>query len=552
MLTEYETGFTILETSELTGTALLADVADGLESLLADRRSEVSPISTEREISALSGYVIIGADRLHPIDPRHTLRIQARLCTEGQSVTAQIRSRFISGDENDPADLTAGPPLALREIVGNYRCEIGTSQFRYSFRKEVFQVDDVPTARQVMSFITNPDRRVPVLVLTEDSTGRTAIEPQDAFDYLLGLALVVRFVGNTSSHIRDATGQACYNGAMRFYWPGGSVSKFYWPQDAAAISVTQFQKDCIDNAETLDLNGDFEQIFSAARTRVIREQRIEREQAAQSETATQLKEALERISELEHQTRETEVKHKQVVNELLEQLSNERTNSLSDSDKDKEIRRQRAEIASLRGIRKKLESANGDLRRTQKVDKDTIENLTLRNKKLAAAEPPVIAGTALDGGLQLTGDAGIDNVTVLNHAINIYRNPARQFIIRALRKRYNDVEEQCKIIERTINSADDRKRLWEARNERNIQDGIDVGHFENIVMDNRACFGEKPRLSTRMSDVRQVRNAAAHPKYNGIDSLRAKDGLNKVARALREMDNNDDSKLVERLLPLVR
>ncbi len=109
MLTEYETGFTILESPELAGSALLANVADRLEYLLADRRNKASSVSTEREISASFGYAIIGADRSHPVDSEHTLRIQARLCTEGQAVTAQVRTRFVSPDDNDPADLTAGP-----------------------------------------------------------------------------------------------------------------------------------------------------------------------------------------------------------------------------------------------------------------------------------------------------------------------------------------------------------------------------------------------------------------------------------------------------------
>ena len=545
MLTEYETGFTILETSELTGTALLTDVADGLESLLADRRSEASPISTEREISASSGYAIIGADRLHPLDSEHTLRIQARLCTEGQAVTAQIRSRFISADNNDPADLTAGPPRILQEVVGSYSCEIGT----YQFRNEVFLVEDNDIADRVLGFIKNASRKIPVLVLTE-LNDRTAIDPQNVLDYLLGLALVVRFRGDTSRRIGEATGRACFDGSMRFYWPGDSAGKYYSQNDATQNSLTQFQRHLIANADTHDLNGDFEQMFSTARRRVIREQRVEREQSAHGETAAQLEQALGRISELEQEAEEAEAKHTQTVDELLEQLSNSRTNSTSDSDKDKEIRRQRAEIASLRGIRKKLENANEEMRRTQKVDEDTIENLTFRNRELAAAKGPA-AAVALDGDILLTGDPRIDNITILNHAINIYRNPARRYVINSLRKRYNEVAELCDVIERIMNSDDDIRRLREATTEKRPQDGIDVNHFEHIIMDNRACFGEKPRLSTRMSDVRQVRNAAAHPKYNGIDSLRAKDGLNKVARALREMDNNDDSKLVERLLPLV-
>ena len=549
MLTEYETGFTIQETSELAGNALMADVAETLESLLTDGPSDASPSFTEREISASSGYAIFAADRPHPEDSNHTVRIQARLCTQGQAVTAQIRSRFLSADENDPADLTAGPPSILKEIVDGYDCKIGIDQFRYHFRREVFLVEDVPTARQVMNFITNPNRKVPVLILTEDSTGHTAIEPQDAFDYLLGLALVVRFVGNTSSHIRDATGQACYDGAMRFYWPGGSVSGFYWPQYAATISITQFQKDCIDNAEIQDLNGDFEQIFSSVRTRVIRERRTGREQTAQNETATQLKEAMERVSELERQAEETEAKHSRTVDELLEQLNSASTNSTSDSDKDKEIRRLNTAVNQWKRRLRQSDESNKELKET---NRELTENLECAVAEAAAAKMPAITETTSFSGLKLSGNARIDNITILNHAINIYRDPARRYIINSLRKHYNSELKLRDALERTMNSNDDRRRLQKAAAKGRPQDGIDVGHFEYIVMDNRACFGDKARLSTKMSEVRAIRNVAAHPEYNGIDNLMAQDGLYKVVRALKEMNNNDDSKLVEQLLPLVR
>ena len=546
MLTEYETGFTILKTSELAGTALLADVADRLETILSDEQSDGSPSITEREISASSGYAIIGADRLHPLDPEHTLRLQVRLCTEGQAVTAQIRSRFISADEYDPADLTAGPPHILHKIVESYSCEIGT----YQFRNEVFLVEDVPTAQRVMSFVTNPGRKIPVLVLTDDPNGDTAIEPQLAFDYLLGLALIVHFRGDTSSCIGGTPGiSACYNGAMRFFWPGGSVSKFYWPDDAANNDVSQFQKDCLENADLQDLNGDFEDLFSKARTRVIREQRIAREQAAQSETAARLAQATDRIAELEHQAGEVEAKHSRTVDELLEQLNNVRTNSTSDSEKDKEIRRLNTAINQWKRRLRHSDESNKELK---EMNRELEERLEHAEADAAAAKILTIAETDADDSVLLTGNSHIDNITVLNHAINIYRNPGRRYIIRSLRKRYDNLNDLYNAIERTMNSDDDRKRLREAATEKNLQDGIDVGHFEHIVMDNRACFGEKPRLSTRMSYVRQVRNAAAHPKYSGIDVLEAKDGINKISGALREMGNNDYGKLVERLLPLVR
>ena len=475
------------------------------------------------------------------------MRIQARICTEGEKVTAQVRARFLSANDSDPTDLTAGPPTILKEIVDGYRCEIGT----YQFRNEVFLVEESGIANRVLDFIKSSNRKIPVLVLTERD-GNTAVDPQNVLDYLLGLALVVRFKGDTSRCIGEATGKRCYDGSMRFCWPGDSAGKYYSQNDATRNSLTQFQKDCIENAALHDLNGDFEKTFSAARTRVIREQRIVQEQAAQSVAAVQLVKARERITELGRQARDTEAKHSQMVDELLEQLNGARPSSTSDTDKDKEIRRQRTEIAQLRRLRKKVECANEELKRTRVVDEDTIENLALRNKELAAANTLVGAETPLDGRLLLTGYARIDNITILNHAINIYRNPARRYVMRSLQKRYDNLNELCNVVERTMNSDDDRRRLWEAATEKRPQDGIDVGHFEHIVMDNRACFGEKTRLSTKMSEVRQVRNVAAHPAYNGVDSLRARDGLNKVASALREMDNNDDSRIVEQLLQLVR
>lgn len=548
MLTEYETGFTISQTSELAGNALLTEVADRLEAMLSDGHSDASSSITEREISASSGYAVVSADHPHPFDSEHILRIQARLCTQGEEITAQIRSRFISADDNDPADLTAGPPRILKEIVANYDCEIGP----YGFKNEVIQVDNDNMADDMMEFIKDSSRKIPVLVLTEYYRGGTAIEPQAVLDYLLGLALVVRFRGGTAYRIKEATGRRCDNGGMRFYWPQDSVGRFYWPVDATRNGLTQYQRDVIANADLHDLNGDFEQVFSAARTRVIRERRVEQERTAQNEVVAQLAQAQARIQELERQAEEADAKHSQTVDDLLEQLNAARTDATSDSDegdKGKEALRQSAEIAQLRRIRKKLETDNQELRQE---NRDLTESLEHAKTEAAAAKMPVITDVQQEVALTLTGNPRLDNITILNHAINIYRDPTRRYIIKAIRK-FNDTNSSLyTAIEPCIRDDSDRRRLQESIRNNRPQDGIDVGHFEHIVMDNRACFGAERRLSTRLADVRQVRNTAAHPETNGIDNTRAKDGINKIARALREMGNNDDSKIVEQLLPLVQ
>jgi hypothetical protein len=535
MLIEYETSFTILETSELTGTALLTDVADNLESLLADSRSDAAPISTERELSSSSGYAIYSADRLHPHDPEHILRIQARFCTKGQAVTAQIRSRFISADDNDPADLTAGPPRILDQMVNKYECAIGP----YRFNNEVIQVDDDDMADNMMKFIMESSRKIPVLILTEYFRGGTAIEPQAVLNYLLGLALVVRFRGRTAYRIKEATGRRCDNGGMRFYWPGDSSGKFYWAEDATRNGLTKYQRDVIANADFHDLNGDFEEIFSKTRTRVIREQREE----THRQTDADLRRAKSRVNELENAERE----YKQRIDDLLEQLNDLKSSPItpSDSERNKEVIRQRAEIVKLRREKKADENTISAL--TSQIRR-TEESLERAEVETAVAKIPVIIEDAQ--GISLTGKTQVDNITILNHAINIYRDPARRYIIRALRNSYDD-NALCEIIERTMRNDSDRRRLRQAIANNRPHDGIDVGHFENIVMESRKCF-DNNRLTTRLGEVARVRNTAAHPGIDGINSIMAKDGINKVVRALKEMNNNNDSKLVEQLLSFVR
>ena len=570
MVTEFEAGFSILPESDgegavAKGAALMSDVADRIESMLSDGRHGGALPSVEREVSDASGYAVLSADRPHSGDPQHTVRIQARLCTEGEAVTAQIRTRFLSVNDEDPANLTAGPPGILREIVDNYLCEIGA----YQFRNEVFRVEDDDTARQVMQFVMNKRRKIPVLVLTENDDGNTAVEPQRVMDYLLGLALVVHFKGDTSEQIREAGARACFNGAMRFYWPGGADdNKFYWPGDPAVGNLAQFQRDCIDNAEIQDLNGDFEQAFSTARTQVIQElheRRAVRAEAAGRETAAELEEARERIADLERAAAEVDAEHSRVVDDLLDQLRAGDAAAGADAGSDA-VAAADAEIAARDKEIRKLNTTINQMRRVRQGHEDRIRELSLENQEFAAeverardeaaaavaVSVSAAAETAQDGVFRLTGKSDIDNITILNHAINIYRDPARHYVIRSLSKRYTTGTELYAAIEQTMNSEDDRKRLRRALNEGLPLNGIDVGHLEHIVMDNRACFNEKTRLATKMGEVRHIRNVAAHPEYNGIDGLKARDGINKIASALREMGNNDHEKIVKGLVSHVR
>lgn len=75
----------------------------------------------------------------------------------------------------------------------------------------------------LVEFLTDPGRRLPVIVIAPGASGRPAVDPARLADRLGGLAHVMHLAARTTTFLlSEALGveRSTFNGAVRLYWPG--------------------------------------------------------------------------------------------------------------------------------------------------------------------------------------------------------------------------------------------------------------------------------------------------------------------------------------------
>ena len=282
MLTQYAANFIISGSDAASGVPRLRQVVGLVMEELQATTGAAAP-DLEQGATAAGGYASISAERPYPMQPGQpelSVRLEARFCTAADgdgdgdventaAVAAQISTRFISADGSDPPELLVGPPRLLREIVQRFPCRNGVSPVANA----VARVTAADAADFTNAQLLNPQRTLPILVITERPQGGTAIDPERALSLLLGVAQVAHFDANG-----PAPGVArCYNGSVRMYWPPGLQRPGYYTWNAAAaLSLASLQRDCLANAA----ESDFDRRFGMARAAVIleRNRQLESEQ----------------------------------------------------------------------------------------------------------------------------------------------------------------------------------------------------------------------------------------------------------------------------------
>lgn len=98
--------------------------------------------------------------------------------------------------------------------------------------------------RELMSTLTDPDRRMPILVLTSDERGEYMLAPRKAAEMCAGALRVVTIDGDMTREMRNSWGQpyTVFNGASRIYQPG------FDPVRSNALAHQRFMP---GNADTL-------------------------------------------------------------------------------------------------------------------------------------------------------------------------------------------------------------------------------------------------------------------------------------------------------------
>ena len=531
MPTQYETNFTVDSRGAVGGVELLQSVIETIEQEL---QSGEGAADYELETNRIGpvGYAHFSGERTHPSLPA-MVRLETRLCTlDGvPEVAAQILTRFISADGVDLSDQPAGPPRLLDAITGRFQCSIGTTEL--SGQPVELKVEDAEAFVREQLF--SSDRTLPIFLITQNS-----LDPVAAQRRLQGVAQVAHCLGDAAQALFEHTGIRTYGGAARIYWPGCQLRQnrrppqgfkdFFMPNDVRRLSLYEVQKACLADASETD----FDIRFSSARTTVILECNRQLEAEKRERDARSSSNDSAAISDLEKARRTAEVRS----NELSRQLQIAQRNA-------ERLLREKAEaeeiIAGLeeeldelaehpggvpgdeRNERSRLRRQYDELRSRTAEQEKTIARLNEDNQSLRQRER-----TRHDAGdWSLPLRAGhIGNITTLNHALNIFRDPCRAFIVRKLRANYgNDLTDA---LGGSIEFRDNQRSNVAERPE----SVFDVGDFSAIIASNWNCFDDWQSLCRRMDDVRRIRNRAAHPPPEGFNEDWTQDSLRTIADTL--------------------
>ena len=541
MATQYETTFTIAGDGQSAGVTLLREARELITDELLSAVNETTP-DVEADATEDDGYSQISAERQYP-GTDYTIRLEVRLCTDGSDVKAQVRTRFISATGGDPSGLRAGPPRLLSTITERFACRGGI----VPIGSEAVRVTDANVREFTEHYVLSPEQTMPILAISEDSAGRTALDPDTAQRVLAGIALVARYNVAAADITRGHLGYnlACYNGAIRIWWPGcqigcnGPGPGVFYMYQAAANAGSDLLNDLQEKCLASRVDDEFDGVFSRARTEVVLERNralavaVERVQQHIVEPATLGPELEQSRKDLRReQLGRAEANRKlsnaqATIDNLRQELSDEKERAellidqpLSAPDEAE------GSVEGQRERNRRLRNANAGLRQTNEVQSKTINRLNDDNQSL---RQELAIRKAVESGfceIRITGRHP-DYVTVLNHAINLYRDPMRRFIVASLQKIHGD--DLKDVFSRSIefNGSENRDVAHHP------EAVIDVADFESLISDNSECFDSGRTLAHHLREIRYIRNRAAHPPPGGLSAEYAQDSLRTITDALQ-------------------
>lgn len=555
MPTQYETNFIIESGDNLRGVDLLSAATDAIERELQGSEGVVDYEIAGNQAGQI-GFSHFSGERSHPSLPA-AMRLEARLCTldDAEDVAVQILTRFISADGTDLPERPAGPPRLLDAIVEQFPCRVGTSKITI----RAFQVNDYNAERFAQEQMLSPARTLPVFLITPSQHGVPVCNPDTAQRVLQGVAQVAYCTGTADQALREHTGIATFGGAVRIYWPNcrpgrngmkpdSRITDFYMPDAVSRLSLYEVQKACLRNEAGID----FDVLFSSARSAVVQERN--RQTQATVETlefgkpsadiitpAQQEREISGRRSEIEElekarrlaEVRDLETKRQlQSALQTIERLTHEKESAeetIEDLEAEVEelSRDALSDIDHDRAERSRLRQQYHELRTRAEENEKTIVRLNDDNQRLRQRER---LRHSADGTSIPLGSEAIGNITMLNHALNIYRDPCRKYIVRKLQA--NHGSDLTGALSKSLEFHDERQRRNAAEQP---AAAFDVGDFSAIISANPNCFEDWQTLYRKTDDVRRIRNRAAHPPPDGLDKDWTLDSLRSIAEALESL-----------------
>lgn len=538
----YEATFQISAPADHNDGSRLAGMVSLLQTELSAGGSD---IELESGDAGAYSYAVISTERPHPSLADQMMQLEVRLCAAGDApVEASFRSRFISADGDDPPDLRAGPPRLLLSVMERFECFAGG--FPVDLTAPTIDNDSVESF--FAATVCNADRALPILVCSERADGTMFLEPERILRELVGLAQVVRLGNAANARFRELTGLACYNGAARWLWPslrfdpGARLPSSYCPQVELQRrdALYRLQQTALEHAS----GSAFDSYYSSCRTEVI----LARNQTLEQEVARRGAPAAQPDAELRRELRKQQIR----ANEVSRRLSQEQSKTAR---MDQELaaalsRIDELEAGSEEGSEVESQEGDGGARREIRELRsrllDREKTINRMNSELQAYRQQERVRTANEGMVLALGSVHPGWLTLCNHALNLYRDPMRQFIVGRLRETYQDQLEQ-----QLMNSVDFSASNVSYR-ELEPESAIDVRDFESLVQDNPTCFDQVGLQRRQLGDIRRFRNRVSHPPVDGLDVATVQDGLRNIREVLERVGANDAANSVSTLVQLVR
>ncbi len=502
-------------------------------------------IEVESDSIADFGYALLTCERPHPRMPEQQLQLEMRLCeAAGEPVSANIRCRFITADGEDPPDLRAGPPRLVATMAERFSCFIDGAEL--ALKPATIHADSVESFLQREVF--NWDRSLPLLVISEDDDGNVLLDPVRAQRELLGLARVVRIPHNATEKYRQQVHHTLvtYGGAARWLWPGAhsegngpGTAPHYYGQEVLSREANSnaflyaLQQKALEYHYRSGQPSEFDSIFSQcrmevllSRNRQLEAQGIQQQGPPDRETSRELRKEQVRANELNRRLSTEQARVARMDQELAEAQRRvveleAGANSGGDDSTGVSAGNQR------RAIR--------DLQETLKSRNDTIDRL---NDELQQYRQRERVGSHAFGQweeavrekmvLPLT-DTRLRRLTLCNHALNLYRDPMRQFITSNL------IQECGPDLRRWLQASVKDFDPNSSYNPEQPGSSIDIGDFEYLVRDYGFHLPENCPDHGQLGDIRRFRNKVVHPPMEGLDIVTARDGLRTICGVLSQI-----------------
>ena len=157
----------------------------------------------------------------HPDDQSETTtwRSDFRLATDGVSVEVEVEVRRIRESEEAPdTHGDASRPNVLMRLCQDFLCSFDGKRLT----TEAEEVSGERSDQFVSSVLTDPARRIPIVVVVNNIHGGVFMGPSELQSRLIGLANVYTYDNRTAKSITQQTSEylGCWDGTIRVFRPG--------------------------------------------------------------------------------------------------------------------------------------------------------------------------------------------------------------------------------------------------------------------------------------------------------------------------------------------